>query len=167
MLFLIMVHPNRVQIPLTPNLPDAQTIISPNTPDLISDIIYLLKDLLDDGNYSEEEFLVNSITYQPYQNILITISTLSGFAYFKFSCNTLFTSSFFKSNSHNPPLTAKQDVLITSATRSKTPLLLIITPTAPHCLSMFLILRMILIPSPTNDSKQQLSKGTGVLSPPR
>ena len=39
------------------NLADAQTIISPDSTDLISDIIYFLRDLFDDGNYSEENWL--------------------------------------------------------------------------------------------------------------
>ena len=49
------------------NLPDAYSIISPDTPDLISDIIYFLNNLLDDGNHSEENWLKSEYTNNGYQ----------------------------------------------------------------------------------------------------
>ncbi len=142
------------------NLPDAQTVISPYSPDLISDLVYFLKDLFDDGNYSEEEFFgpfdhISSIPRHTnnhlnlIRNSHILNSHVTPFPNYHSLSQTATTL----------PLTTKeQDVPSTSFNRSKTPLIADNDSySAPFSLNVFNLeddFNSITV----NDSNQQLSK---------
>jgi hypothetical protein len=143
------------------NLSDAQTIISPNSTDLISDIIYFLKDLFDDdGNYTEEEFFgpfdhISSIPKHTnnhlnlVRNSHILNSHVTPFAH---------RHSLSQTATTFPLKTKEQDVLTTSVTRSKIPLLTdnnsYSTPFSFNVFNLEDDFNSISV----NDSNQQLSK---------
>jgi hypothetical protein len=100
------------------NLPDAETIISPDSPDLISHIIYFLKDLFDDGNYSED---ISSYTLKRGNEF-----TLTDYSYFskfgKSSIDNTSISSLFGTylNTQSPKVSGNESSSRTSYHYAKT-----------------------------------------------
>ena len=115
------------------NLPETQTPISTDSTDLISDIIYFLKDLFDDGNYSEENFFGNPDHILDIQHLTNNRPSLLRNSHILNSHVPSISHHHFSSQTTTtlPLTTIEQDVLTTSVNRSKTSLLTVRNSSPP------------------------------------